>query len=239
MLLFFKRLRNQLITNGKFQKYLLYAIGEIILVVVGILIALKINNWNNNRVLQANAEKSYLDIKRQILDDKTALLKVKAYNDYYSKAYEYGNNIIMANDRSKVDSLAMVCMALSQFSDFHKGGNIFETLVNSGDLKLLKNDDITSRLQKLEMTYTFANKLEDIHWEIIINELSQELRGAINYSSYKAVLPDKLYSLEIQNIIYESIYLTKAKDSVYRRAIFEIDKLVDLIEVETGSPSGI
>jgi len=222
-----------LIGEGRFRKYFLYAIGEIILVVIGILIALKINNWNTNRVLEANAVKSYLDIKRQISEDKAALLDVQAYNNYYSKAYEYGNRIIMANDRSKADSLAMVCMALSQFSDFHRSGNIYETLVNSGDLKLLKNDSIITNLQNLEMVYTFANKLEDIHWDIIINELSRELRGAVNYTTIEPVKPEILFGLEIQNIIYESIYLTKVKDSIYRRALFEIDNLVDLIDKET------
>ena len=218
----------------RLSKYLLYAIGEIILVVIGILIALQINNWNNRRLLKADAVKSYLDIKRQVEDDKAELLKVKAYNDYYTRAYEFGSAIISANDRSKVDSLAMVCMVLSQFSDFHRSGNIYETLVNSGDLKLLKNKDITSELQRLEMSYTFVNRLEDIHWEIIINELSPALKGAINYTTLQPVLPEKLYGIEVQNIIYESIYLTKVKDSIYRRALSEIDSIIKKIEIEVG-----
>ncbi len=52
MIKFFRKIRQQLLTENKFSKYLLYAIGEIVLVVIGILIALKINNWNtikNNR----------------------------------------------------------------------------------------------------------------------------------------------------------------------------------------------
>ena len=49
MIKFFRRIRQQLLTENKFSKYVLYAIGEIILVVVGILIALSINNWNSNQ----------------------------------------------------------------------------------------------------------------------------------------------------------------------------------------------
>ncbi|NNK87831.1 MAG: hypothetical protein HKO90_06080 [Flavobacteriaceae bacterium] len=235
MIIFFKRIRHNLMQERKLSKYLLYALGEVILVVIGILIALQINNWNNSRLLEVSALKSYLDIKRQIEDDRNELLKVKTYNDYYTKAYEFGNEIIVSNDRSRVDSLAMVCMALSQFSDFHSSGKIYETLVNSGDLKLLKNDDITSALQKLEMTYNFANKLENIHWEIIINELSDALRGTINYNTMKPVLPDRLYGIEVQNIIYESIYLTKAKDSIYKQAISEIEAIIEDIDAEVAS----
>ena len=42
-------MRQQLLAENKFSKYLLYGIGEIVLVVIGILIALQINNWNENR----------------------------------------------------------------------------------------------------------------------------------------------------------------------------------------------
>jgi NADH:ubiquinone oxidoreductase subunit 6 (subunit J) len=46
MIKFFREIRQQLLTENRFSKYLLYAIGEIVLVVIGILIALQINNWN-------------------------------------------------------------------------------------------------------------------------------------------------------------------------------------------------
>ena len=57
MIKFFRRIRQRLLSENKFSKYLLYAIGEIVLVVIGILIALQINNWNedkkNNRLEEA------------------------------------------------------------------------------------------------------------------------------------------------------------------------------------------
>ena len=49
MIKFFRNIRKNLLSEGKTSKYLKYAIGEIVLVVIGILIALQINNWNENR----------------------------------------------------------------------------------------------------------------------------------------------------------------------------------------------
>ena len=50
MLRFFRHFRQQLLTGNQVSKYLLYAIGEIFLVVIGILIALQVNNWNEKRL---------------------------------------------------------------------------------------------------------------------------------------------------------------------------------------------
>ncbi|MET1260555.1 DUF6090 family protein [Flagellimonas sp. DF-77] len=66
MLKFFRRIRQQLLSENKFSKYLMYAIGEIILVVIGILIALQINNWNearkNHKKLTTAVQSVYSDI---------------------------------------------------------------------------------------------------------------------------------------------------------------------------------
>ena len=203
--------------------------------VIGILIALQINNWNNRRVEKEEEKKSYRNIKRQIEDDRKELTDVKAFNNYFSDTYKHANEIIRAKDYTKSDSLALIAMGLSQYSDFNSSGNIYETLVNSGNLELLKNDEITSLIQQLETTYIFANKLETVHWEIIINELSPTLKGVINFDAFKAVKPEKLFEVEMQNFIVESIYLTSAKDSVYSRAIREIDTIVSLIDTELGT----
>src|SRR5210317_859386 len=50
MIQFFRKIRQNMIKENKASKYMLYAIGEIVLVVIGILIALSINNWNESRI---------------------------------------------------------------------------------------------------------------------------------------------------------------------------------------------
>jgi len=232
----FKNTRKNFLKDNKFSKYVLYAVGEIVLIVVGILMALQINNWNTARVEKRNEIKSYQNIMRQIEDDMNELTRVKELNQYYADQYDYGMKIIIQKNYNKTDTLSLIAMQLSQYSDFHRSNNIYENLVNSGDIVILKNFEIISKLQKLEMTYISLNKLEDIHWETIINELSPELRGVINYTTLETVKPEKLYSVEIQNFLFESIYLTKFKDSIYGQAIDEIRTIIDLIteELNTG-----
>src|SRR6056297_1068125 len=60
MITLFRRIRQKLIDSGSVSKYLLYAIGEILLVVIGILIALQVNNWNEERI-KLSEEKYFLE----------------------------------------------------------------------------------------------------------------------------------------------------------------------------------
>ncbi len=232
MIHFFRRIRRGLLAENKFKKYLLYAIGEIILVVIGILIALQINNANNQRILNKAEVKSYKNIKRQVIDDKNELVKVKAFNKYYNGVYKFAVETINEKNYKKTDSVGYAAMGLSQYSDFHRNSNIYESLVNSGDIKLLKNSEITSRLQKLEMAYVFVNNLEQMHWEMIINNLSPVLRNVMNYSTFKPVKPKELFEVEMQNLFAESLYLTYVKEDYYTEAIIKIDSIISLIDKE-------
>ena len=69
MIRFFRKIRQQLLTENKFSKYLLYAIGEIGLVVVGIYIALQINNWNESTILTQKEITNLKEIKKNLKSD--------------------------------------------------------------------------------------------------------------------------------------------------------------------------
>ena len=70
-----------MLTENKFSKYLLYAIGEIVLVVIGILIALSINNWNNNNK-DRKLEKLYISgLINDLEGDSIAIAQIKIDSD--------------------------------------------------------------------------------------------------------------------------------------------------------------
>ena len=79
MIKFFRRIRQRLLSENKFSKYLLYAIGEIVLVVIGILIALQINNWNTKQN-DKNIENAYIADILQDLSRDTSILSSKFDN---------------------------------------------------------------------------------------------------------------------------------------------------------------
>ncbi|WP_406683626.1 DUF6090 family protein [Seonamhaeicola sp. MEBiC1930] len=69
MIKFFRKIRQKLLSEGKMVKYIKYAIGEIVLVVIGILIALSINNWNQERINEKNIQGKLKLIHQELLED--------------------------------------------------------------------------------------------------------------------------------------------------------------------------
>lgn len=67
MINFFRRIRKKLLSENKFSKYLLYAIGEIALVMIGILLALQVNNWNEQRKDNATEQKMLIALQEDLL----------------------------------------------------------------------------------------------------------------------------------------------------------------------------
>lgn len=96
MIKFFRRIRQSLLSEGKTGKYLKYAVGEIVLVVIGILIALQINNWNENR--------KALKLQEDLLES--------FYNNMEADSVELANN---------KQILLEIIQTQKQLHAFHKG----------------------------------------------------------------------------------------------------------------------
>lgn len=232
MIQFFRKIRKELLTENKISKYLFYAIGEIVLVVIGILIALQINNWNNNRIKKNAENQYYQNIKRQITEDKQEIIGNINYNNVDLNKLKYGVQIIEENDRSKTDSLGYIAMNLVRYSDFNRQSNIYETMVNSGEIKLLKNPDIIDGLRSLEEIYIYINKMESIHRDVILNGAINSVMKNIKFNVREVQRPDNLFTFEFQNLIFLIIRIMNEKDEIYNRALDEIQSIIDLIDEE-------
>jgi sensor domain CHASE-containing protein len=73
MIKFFRNIRKNRLNEGKTSKYFKYAIGEIVVVVIGILIALQINNWNSNQKDELQETKILLQLKEGLALDRNKM----------------------------------------------------------------------------------------------------------------------------------------------------------------------
>jgi hypothetical protein len=185
----------------KIYNYLLYAIGEILLVVIGILLALEINNWNEEGQ-RRNAELIfYENIKTQISRDREQIRREMDFNSRYTMQFKYADEIIESNDRTKTDTLGQIAHNLLNYSDFDRQGNIYETVVNSGQIELLRNHNIIDGIRSLEELYIYINRLENIHYDAIINLVIPKVSTAVKLSDGEVKRPENLYTFEFQNLI--------------------------------------
>ncbi|MEP5341247.1 MAG: DUF6090 family protein [Algibacter sp.] len=229
----FKTFRQTMIKEGNLKKYLLYAIGEILLVMIGISLAFQLDNWNENRI-KDNAEIVYYEnIRVQLADDKELIIHLKDdFNNVNMAQSKYANEIIETNNRSKLDTLGLIIRNMTQYSDFDRQGNIYETMVNSGEIKLLRNRDIVKGIRKLEEKYLYINRMENIHYDAVMLHGVQAINLVVKFSTGKIQKPELIFNYGFQNFISEVIQIMEEKDKVYNEALNEIENITNIINLE-------
>lgn len=230
MVKFFRRIRLKMLENGRLKNYLLYAFGEIILVVLGILIALEINNWNEDRKNMEKEELILREILHSLAQDSINMEKYIQRIDTSTKASkilltlpEYNDSLI--NDF--VNSIASVVIVPTNAA--------FEQLKSTG-MDIVKNDS----LRQLIVTYydvTSKNVQEKLRTNL--GEYNTKVMLPFYYENFKFVSSDttfsdlkfipKSYSKLIKNpdyyttLVFKYIYneqerigLIKLRDDIYK-----------------------
>ena len=161
MIKLFRKIRQNLLNENKFKRYLIYAIGEIILVVIGILIAVSINNWKQSIDLKEVEQNLYGDLIQEFQNDLGEVQDKLDYNSHYLLRYNRASEIIL-NDpqRQLIDTLAIIATELTNFSDFKNEESAYNKLATSGKLEVITNKEILRRLQNLGLLYNYINRLE-------------------------------------------------------------------------------
>ncbi len=210
MINFFRKIRKQLADDNKPLKYMRYAIGEVFLVVIGILIALQINNWNTNRTERAT-EKDYIGRLAKELSNEIDYYK-NVRNQFISKEKSLNRIIIVWQSDSSIlrDSLQYI-------NDFDSAGDIstwysepitWTQLVQSGELKLIKNQ------QLIDALFIYFNEVKKIanNYQMHPMQLTNRARETWQYP-FKNENPEILFqslSSEFEkkpnNIVFERIW---------------------------------
>jgi len=144
MINFFRRIRKQLADDNKPLKYMRYAIGEILLVVIGILIALQVNNWNEYR----QERKSELNFLSRIRED------LMVDNTYFKRRIDDCNQFIASSDEflnslfDKQHSIEDADAMMKLFREFDSSemmttqNSTFSEMLYAGKLELITNPEL-------------------------------------------------------------------------------------------------
>lgn len=148
MIKLFNKIRKQLLDENKTGRYLKYAIGEIILVMIGILLALQVNNWNQARQLQKEEVKILKGLHQEFSEN---LVK---FDDIYTKQeYRWKSIETLMNIKPKelsLDSLTTLAYGVGEQYTFDPFQGMYNSIINSGKIEIISNDSLKKKISRFQ-----------------------------------------------------------------------------------------
>ena len=229
MLTFLRQIRRSIVGKGSARNYIFYAIGEIALVVFGILIALQINNWDQENRYRELERRHLENTVQQLLLDKETLRSELNYNSLLTSHFLNAKRIIGQNQLSEKDSLGRMALYLTEHTDFRRKSDVYQSHVSSGEIKHLRSLEIRTALQVLEETYQYINRLEDSHNDVILELVGSQLIVPLRLDPLEVKQPEVLFDYKFENLFSIALDLIAEEDGLYHQAISEIDQTIEVI----------
>lgn len=246
MIKFFRKIRFNLMSENKTSKYFKYAIGEIILVVIGILIALQINTWNQERILFKEEQIILKNIKEEFIENKKV---IQSAMEQYDNGFNSCRTIMSLIGKSKeeisrhnIDSLLFNSL---DTGSFRPSENTISDLIQSGRLQLIQNE----KLKHLIYDWTRSIKASDVRFERIEQKMDNDLipyltkqyaikdidvYGELEWKTNSLLKVDKLLifnDIEFENIIDDYMYRVQ----IAINGLNELTVIIDNIIQETNN----
>ena len=204
MIKLFRNIRQRLLSEGKTGKYFKYAIGEIILVVIGILIALQINDWNQYKKDRKLEAQYYCRLLEDVNQD------LVNYNDYVNLLNERidGNNTLIQRleDQSMpLDSIAPLVLKSIKYSIRITTAttDAFEDIKSSGNLNIIKDLSVKNKLANYYKTLANTSTVIEFSGKAITDKRFFESEDLISSGWIKLI--EDLNGIDTTKVKYESL----------------------------------
>ncbi len=253
MINFFRKTRRRLLLNKKFSKYLLYAIGEITLVVIGILIALAINNWKENQTV-LKREQFYLSgLKEEFLDNRIKLQNLMEVNQLNYQNSQKLAILLGENEKlpAEEDLSQMLYHSFSYDLAYNPNNSFLKELINSGRLEDISNPDLRRKLTAWESFFQSLSNQENalrLQREKVV-DLFRGNNASIRTILDQSGISSSVLELPPANTNFSNLDIVKTREfennllifvltgiatekSQYKPLFKEINIILDLIEKE-------
>jgi len=208
MLRFFRKLREQLLTENKFSKYLLYALGEIALVMIGILLALQVNNWNEERKQRQVEIKYFGNLKNDLLADIQRLDTIIVFSHNKVSA---ARNVKRRADQDSIGSLydfSDDLLVLFFVDEFRPNDNTYNEMKSSGNFSTLRNDELKLKLMNLRKSYIEIGALQE-HMRYDFNVFLEDFEKYVDWGKYFVLPKSNIPKLDF---VYDALYMDSHSD---------------------------
>ena len=248
MIKLFRNIRQSLLNEGKTSKYFEYAIGEIVLVVIGILLALQINTWNENRKQKIAEHEILISLKKELETNKSNLL---FYINKYEKQYDNGIYLLSLfaknNDTIPTLTLDKALGSIEETSTFEASDGIINSIIASGKVDIIQNKELKSLITSfngtvINSTQEVENIIKLLHyrlWPSIDGKINNANRvrtyegfGEFPKSSYTSDYAWFFKSKEMEDIVSNITSWNKTTITDMNQLLQTIDKMLYLVNQE-------
>jgi hypothetical protein len=219
MIKFFRKIRQTLLIENKTGKYFKYAIGEIVLVMIGILLALQVNTWNENRKINKQELELLESLQKEFTFNKDELDRSIKKAQVIQKRCEgilknTGNHEMKL---SKYESDSLINSGLLNIITYDASNGILSDIINSGKIQIIKNETLKNYLS---------------NWNGILNDVKEDETWAVNARNnitYPFINQNSNY-LNITEVRDENNRITSGFDTDYK----DIYKLLEFENIVNG-----
>ncbi len=248
MIKFFRKIRKNLLSENKFSKYLLYAIGEIALVMIGILLALQVSNWNTQRQEKQTNVLLLKKLDSELQLNINRLVDLKDGDNGYVRRIQRSDSLqimlskgLNENDMDRAIKNYFVSNTLNLYT------STYEEMKNTGRLYKLGSEKL---LNEIETYYRLCER-EEFYVLQINNEVHLQIKNDINNGWYKVqqdyytfgkelTIKDNPWLFDRQSQEYKNIsrqvnyanFYTKNILKRVNRLIDSSEKLQEIIKIE-------
>lgn len=246
MINFLRRIRRDLLHENKTSIYLIYAVGEVVLVVFGILIAMQIDNWNELKKDRSEEIEILNSFHEEFLENKERMKTVESLFSEISQSNQLLMNLIgkKSTELELVNTDSLLGVSIFYY-DYIPGDYVLSNLKSTGKLNLISSDKLRKLLfewtQELSLKENAFEMLDKYFMESLIPYLNKNasLKNIDVYTSYGSDTPSVLESNSIN--MFQQIEFENHLDnyhwtvSFYIESLNKIDNLIDQIINETES----
>ncbi len=238
MIKFFRQIRQSLLMENKTSKYLKYALGEIVLVMVGILLALQVSNWNQERIGKQKEQLLLNALHDEFMENKTQLDTVVSYHEKALKATQYMiSQFPIDPETIDLDTLAKRTFYWGYRFTFNPSQGVIRSLVNTSSFDIISNEELRFLLVGWEDVLADYQEEEIVAAEALRFQygpaISQEVSWRLSYDDERF---DKYFltSIPFENIFYQrennlqDIFGNVAGNSELDRIRKTIDRIIEL-----------
>jgi hypothetical protein len=208
MIPFFRKTRKKLADDNKPMKYARYAVGEIVLVVIGILIALQINNWNETK---AHTLIEYNYLKEMLEDFEKNHQKSQEIISLIENLLPVLKGLLeqsaLEEPTISVDSINKAFTIINNMPTYSSTDRVYNNLIGSGDLKLIKDSELKTVISKYYESIYVLNLVQNTHELELVESFQPYIIDHLDFQAvaetwvYDHVLPSPVEKNKILDVL--------------------------------------